>query len=293
MLRSLLFLPGNTPNILINGDTLGADALIFDLEDAVAPAEKDAARLLVRNALQYLDFSGCTTIVRVNALDSPFWQADLESMIPLSPQFIMPPKTSCAADVLTFAQRIRQLEQQHGLPEGNVRLILLIESALGVENAFAIASASPCVAALFLGAEDLSADLRCQRSKAGTEIYYARCRLIQAARAAGIEVYDTPFTDIDDEEGLIEDAQYARSLGFSGKAAISPRHLPAINAAFSPTMAEITYAKQVMQAIAQAGQQGRGVVALYGKMIDAPIVARARQVLEAARELGMEGGEQG
>ena len=163
----------------------------------------------------------------------------------------------------------------------------LIETALGVENAYAIASASDRVVALFLGAEDLTADLRCQRTKEGREIDYARQRLVVAARAAGVDVYDTPFTDVNDDEGIVADASYAKSLGFTGKASISPRHIDAINTVFSPTKKEILYAYEVMEAIALAKEQGKGAIALRGKMIDAPIVNRAQQTIAAAEALGI------
>ena len=166
-----------------------------------------------------------------------------------------------------------------------MKLIPLIETALGVENAYAIASADPRVAAIFLGGEDLTADLQCKRTKEGREIFYARSRMVNAARAASVEVYDTPFTDVNDPEGLRADAQLAKSLGFTGKASISPRHVDAINEVFTPTQAEIDYAHEVMDTIAEAKRQGKGVVSLRGKMIDAPIVARARQVLEIERAL--------
>ena len=289
MRRSMLFLPGNTPNILINGDALGADALIFDLEDAVSPDEKDAARVLVRSAIKALGYRGCEIIVRINGIDTPYWQDDLREMIPLRPSLIMPPKTSCAQDVRTVDEFIGRLEGELGLETGTVRLIPLIETALGVENAYEIASASKRVAAIFLGGEDLTADLRCKRTREGAEIAYARSRMVVAARAAGVDVYDTPFTDVNDDEGLLLDARTAKSFGFTGKAAISPRHVPGINEVFSPSMAEIDYAYEVLEAIRLAKEQGRGAVALRGKMIDAPIVARARQTIEAAEQLGLGG----
>ena len=289
MRRSMLFLPGNTPNILINGDALGADALIFDLEDAVSPDEKDAARVLVRSAIKALGYRGCEIIVRINGIDTPYWQDDLREMIPLRPSLIMPPKTSCAQDVRTVDEFIGRLEGELGFEAGTVRLIPLIETALGVENAYEIASASGRVAAIFLGGEDLTADLRCKRTREGAEIAYARSRMVVAARAAGVDVYDTPFTDVNDDEGLVLDAQTAKGFGFTGKAAISPRHVPGINEVFSPSMAEIDYAYEVLEAIRLAKEQGRGAVALRGKMIDAPIVARARQTIEAAEQLGLGG----
>ena len=287
MRRSMLFLPGNTPNMLVNGAFLGADAAILDLEDAVAPSEKDAARVLVRNTIRYMDFRGCEVIVRINAVDSDFWQADLDEILPQKPDLILLPKSSSAQDVLAADAYIGQKEAALGFAPNTVRLMPLIETALGVENAFSIASACPRVAALFLGAEDLTADLRCQRTKAGREIEYARTRLVTAARAAGVAVYDTPFTDVNDDEGIQTDAAYAKALGFTGKASISPRHVEVINRVFSPTQKEIDYAYEVMDAIRLAKEQGRGAIALRGKMIDAPIVARAEQTIAAAREMGL------
>lgn len=285
MRRSLLFLPGNTPNIIVNGDALGADNVILDLEDAVAPDQKDAARILVRNAIRFLGFKGVELTVRINSLDTPYWQDDLQEMVPLRPDLIMPTKVGSAEDVATLDAFMTQLEERCGLPAGTVKLIPLIETARGLENAFAVASASPRVAALFLGAEDLTTDLRAPRTKEGTEILYARSRMVSAARAAGIDVYDTPFTDVNDDEGAACDARLARSLGFSGKAAISPRHVRAINEAFSPTAKEIDYAREVLAAIGQAKEQGRGAISLYGKMIDKPIVTRAQQTLAMAEAL--------
>ena len=287
MRRSMLFLPGNTPNIIVNGEILGADAVILDLEDAVAPAEKDSARILVRNAIKYMGFGKSEVIVRINAIDTAFWQKDLDAIIPVRPSLIMPPKTTCAADVLAVDAYITQLEEKLGLEQGSVGLIPLIETALGVENAYQIASACPRVKAIFLGGEDLTADLRCKRTKEGQEIFYARSRMVVAARAAGVEVYDTPFPDVNDDEGIYTDAQLAKSLGFTGKASISPRHVKAINEVFSPSMKDIEYAYEVMEAIRIGKEQGKGAVSLRGKMIDAPIVARAQQTIDAAIALGL------
>ena len=287
MRRSMLFLPGNTPNILQNGDALGADAVIFDLEDAVAPDQKDAARILVRNTMTYLDFSRVEVIVRINSVDTDFWKKDLETILPLKPSLIMPPKSSCAEDVLTVDAYMSQLEDRLGFARNTVRLIPLIETALGVENAYQIASCTPRVAAIFLGGEDLTADLQCKRTKESQEIEYARIRMVCAARAAGVDVYDTPFTDVNDDEGIRIDAEKAKSLGFTGKSAISPRHVPVINEVFSPSQRDIDYAYEVMEAIRRGKEEGRGAVALRGKMIDAPVVSRAKRVIETAEALGL------
>ena len=290
MRRSMLFLPGNNPNMLINGNCLGADAVIFDLEDAVSPAEKDAARILVRNTMRYMDFRGCEIIVRINSIDTPFWKKDIEQLMPYKPSLFLLPKTGSAADILEADAYISSVEEALGMEKNTVGLMALIETALGVENAFAIASATKRVKALFLGAEDLTADLQCKRTKEGREIEYARTRLVVAARAAGVDVYDTPFTDVNDDEGIVTDTELAKALGFTGKASISPRHVEVINCVFSPTQQEVDYAYEVIEAITLAKQQGKGAIALRGKMIDAPIVARAERTIAMAQALGMERG---
>jgi len=287
MRRSMLFLPGNNPNMLINGNCLGSDAVIFDLEDAVSPAEKDAARILVRNTMRYMDFRGCELIVRINSIDTPYWKADIDAILPQKPNLILLPKTGTAQDALAADAYMTEVEAKLGLKPNSVGLMPLIETAMGVENSFAIASCSKRVQALFLGAEDLTADLQCTRTKEGREIEYARTRLVVAARAAGVDVYDTPFTDVNDDEGIVKDAQLAKALGFTGKASISPRHVEVINQVFSPTRKEIDYAYEVMDAIALAKSQGKGAIALHGKMIDAPIVARAQRTIAMAEELGL------
>ncbi len=288
MRRSMLFLPGNNPNMLINGNCLGADAVIFDLEDAVSPQEKDAARILVRNTIKYLDFSGMDTVVRINSVDTSYWKKDLDVIIPHKPTLVLLPKTSTPQDIIMVDEYISVLEEKEGLENGSVGLIALIETALGVENSYIIASSTKRIKGLFLGAEDLTADLQCKRTKEGREIEYARTRLVAAARAAGVDVYDTPFVDVNDDEGIVDDATLAKNLGFTGKASISPRHVEVINGIFAPTQAEVDYAYEVLEAIRIAKAQGKGAIALHGKMIDAPIVLRAQRTIAMAEALGMD-----
>lgn len=285
MRRTMLFLPGNTPNMLINGDTLGADSIILDLEDAVSPDEKDAARILVRNTLKYQRADNCEIVIRINPIESDYWQDDLEEVIPYKPDLIMPTKVGSGKDVRQVAEYITKVEKEAGIEEGSVGILPLIETALGVEKAFEIAGADKRVVGIFLGGEDLTADLHCKRTKEGQEIFYSRSRIVCAARACGVEAYDTPFTDVEDMDGLEKDTQLAKSLGFSGKAVISPRHVETVNALFSPTEEEIEYAHDVMDAIEEGKRQGKGVISLRGKMIDAPIVKRAMQVLEMERQM--------
>ena len=285
----MLFVPGNHPGMLLNADVYEADALILDLEDAVAPSQKDAARILVRNALQSYRYPGVEIIIRINPLDSQYIEDDIKMMVRLKPDFIMPTKVAGAEDVVKIAGMISQAERDNDIEVGTISLMPLLETAMGIENAYQIARANERVKAIFLGAEDLSSDLQALRSKSNEEILYARGRVVMAARAAGVDVYDTPFTDVDDEEGLARDAAYARAIGFTGKAAISPRHVEAINIAFSPTEHEISYAREVMESIKEAQRQGRGAISLHGKMVDKPIVDRAKRVLDTARALGLGG----
>jgi citrate lyase subunit beta/citryl-CoA lyase len=282
----MLFLPGNNPNMLINGAYLGADAIIFDLEDAVSPDEKDAARILVQHTLGALKFGSCGIIIRINSLDTPYWEKDVEALAPLGPDIIMPAKAGDAACIHTLSAKIEEAEKKAGLQK-KVLIMPLIETALGLENSFAIASSDKRVTALYLGAEDLTADLRAPRTREGAEIAYARSRIVAAARAAGVDVLDTPFTDVNDLEGLRQDTLLARSLGFTGKGVISPRHVDIVNQVFSPGEKEIAYARRVIEAIEEARKRGMGAVSLDGKMIDPPIVERAKTVLETARELGI------
>lgn len=285
MRRTMLFLPGNTPNMLINGDVLGADSIILDLEDAVAPDEKDAARILVRNSLKYQKAGTCETIIRINPTDTRFWKEDLEEVIPYRPHLIMPTKVDSAQMIREVSAYMEEVEKKNNIEVGSIGILPLIETALGVEKAFDIASSDTRVVGLFLGGEDLTADLHCKRTKKGDEIFYSRSRIVCAARACGIEAYDTPFTDVEDTQGLETDTMLAKSLGFSGKAVISPRHVETVNALFSPTPEEIEYAHDVMAAIEEGKRQGKGVISLRGKMIDAPIVKRAEQVLEMERQM--------
>lgn len=287
----MLFVPGNNPGMLLNADIYGADALILDLEDAVAPGEKDAARSLVRGALSAYDYSGCEIIIRINPLGSGYTREDIQAVVPLKPAMLMPTKVSGAEDIEAVCAMMAEAEREHGMEEGAIGLLPLIETAIGVENAYRIAVSSPRVKAVFLGAEDLSSDLQAVRSKENIEIAYARGRMVMAARAAGVDVYDTPFTDTNDEEGLRLDAEHARALGFTGKAVISPRHVEAVNAAFTPTEREITYAREVMEVIEEGKKRGLGAVSLRGKMIDKPIVDRAERILAVARALRLGGAD--
>lgn len=287
MRRSLLFIPGNTPRMLMNASDLHSDSIILDIEDSVLPEEKDSARILIGNAIKMLDYSKCEIFIRINSIDTDFWKDDLIHLVPLKPKCFVIPKVDSFGDISIIDEFIREIENSINCESNSIGLIPIIETALGVENAYSIAKASKRVKGLLLGAEDLTYDLRCIRTKNGIEISYSRSRLVIAARAAGIEAYDTPYTDLLDEEGLINDAQYARSIGFSGKAAISPSHIGVINKIFSPNDDEIKNALEIINAVTSPDNEGYGVIKLNGKMIDKPVIQRAVQIIENAKELGI------
>lgn len=283
LLRTLLFLPGNNPGMLQNGGVFGADAVILDLEDAVSPQEKDAARRLVSHALRKVNYGSSRKTVRINPLDCG-GDRDIAAIVPCEPDALVLPKidnVDMLRDVVALIERAERPGQKP------VRIIPLLETPLSVIYAYDIATADSRVWAISFGAEDYTAALGAVRSRTGEEILSARTTIINAAAAAGIDSIDTPFTDAQDESGLEQDSLFARRLGFKGKLAINPRQIDGIHQAFSPTSADIHWARRVVDALEQAKKQGAGVIALDGKMIDAPIVLRAERTLALAAYLNL------
>ena len=281
--RSRLYLPGSEPKYFINAALHQPDAIILDLEDSVHAAEKDAARILVRNALCAVDFAGCERMVRINQL--PLGLADLDEVIPES-DLILIPKVEHADQVVEVSRCIRQVR---AVTDDNrpIWLMPILESALGVENAFAIATASPYVAALAIGIEDYTADLGVVKTASGAESLYARTRLINAARAAGVQAIDSVYSDVADMDGLLRWGQASRALGFDGMGCIHPLQIPAVHQAYAPSMAEVEKALKIVAAYEDAEKRGLGVVSLGSKMIDPPVVNRALKLVARAREMGL------
>lgn len=282
--RSRLYLPGNEPKFMINAGLHGPDAVILDLEDSVHPNEKDAARFLIRNALRCVDFGGAERMVRINQL--PLGLEDLDVVVPESPEMILIPKVETANQVMEVAERIQSIRKSHpGI--SRIWLMPILESALGVENAFSIATASDTVAALTIGLEDYTADLGVVKTPQGAETHWARNRLVNAAKAARIQAIDSVYGDVADEEGLLAWGQRARGMGFQGMGCIHPRQIRMIHQAFAPTQAELEKALKIVSAFQEAEARGLGVVSLGTKMIDRPVVLRARKLVDRAREAGL------
>lgn len=282
MRRTMLYLPGNNPNMLLRGHLFGADGLILDLEDAVARSEKDSSRILVREILKHRDFDGCEVTVRINGLDTEFWRDDLAAVVPYGIHGVRVPKVETPQALADIDDELSALESAASVPVGATKVFCLLETALGIWNAYDIARASPRVTAIIPGGEDLAADLRTSRSKEGTELEWARRMMIVAARAAGVDALDTAFPRVTDEEGLRRETGFTKQLGFDGKSVIHPNQIPIIHEIYDPTEAEIDNAKKIVQAARDAAAQGLGAVSVDGRMVDLPVVRRAERTLERA-----------
>jgi citrate lyase subunit beta/citryl-CoA lyase len=265
--------------MMLNAGIHQPDGIILDLEDSVAPGKKAEARLLVRNALCQVDFYGAERMVRINQL--PAGLEDLDEVVPWNLHLVLLPKCEHASQVAQVAERIQNILKAHKL-DREVYLMPIIESALGVENAFEIATASKTVVAMAIGLEDYTADLGVKRSESGQESLYARTRLVNACKAAGIQPIDSVYSDVANMEGLLKNVETSRSLGFEGMGCIHPRQVPVIQEAFLPSEEEIEKARKIVEAFEEAEARGSGVVALGSKMIDAPVVKRAQKTLKLA-----------
>ena len=283
--RSMLFMPGNNPGMLVSADILGADSIIYDLEDAVSLEEKDSARTLVRNALSFLKFTHSEITVRINPIDSPYWEKDLEAIIPVLPDGIVIPKASVDA-VHSVEQKINEIKKAQNITK-NFSFLMLVESARGIMDVNSIAKASSLIQGLLLGGEDYSVDMGIQRTRLSKELEYARFSLTTAAHAYGLDSLDTPFTDVEDFEGLRLDTAFSKSIGFSGRLVINPRQVEEIHKIFSPSSAEIERAEAILQAAEEAKQKGLGVFSFKGKMVDLPVIKRAQALYDSAKNWGL------
>jgi citrate lyase subunit beta/citryl-CoA lyase len=280
--RSMLYIPGNNPAMIQQGGVYGADSILLDLEDAVALNQKDAARTLVRNMIKVTNFYDAEVCVRINHLSTPFGLADLEEIVPLQPSAIRYPKTESAEEVANLLRIIEKIEDRHGLPHNKMTLHAMIETAMGVQNVFNIASQFSRVDAITIGGQDLTADMNIIYTSDGIGIDFARKRIVMAAKASHIDVIDTIFPDVNDEEGLRKETEYAKKIGFTGKAVINPRQIDVIHDVFTPTEEEIRKAYRIVKEFKANTAAGIGVFAIDGKMVDAPVVARAQYILKLA-----------
>ncbi|WP_448917411.1 citrate (pro-3S)-lyase subunit beta [Haemophilus sputorum] len=281
--RSMLFVPGSNAAMISNTFIYKPDSIMFDLEDAVALKEKDSARILVAHALQHPLYQEIETVVRVNPLDSEFGLNDLNAVVRAGVDVVRMPKTETAQDVVDMDLAITEIEKACGREVGSTKMLAAIESPLGITQANQIATASKRLIGIALGAEDYVRNLKTERSPEGIELLFARCSILQAARAAGIQAFDTVYSNANNEEGFLKEAALIKQLGFDGKSLVNPRQIELLHNLFAPTQKDVDQAEKIIAAAEEAERNGLGVVSLNGKMIDAPIIDRARLLLERAK----------
>ena len=284
--RSMLFIPGSSAAMLSTAFIYKPDSIMFDLEDAVALTEKDSARLLVFHALQHPMYNDIETVVRINPLNTPFGLKDLEAAVRAGVDVIRLPKTDTPEDIYQLEREIVRIEESCGRPVGSTKLMAAIESAVGVINAVAIAKSSDRLMGIALAAFDYVMDMQTERGD-GTELFYARCAVLHAARGAGIDAFDVVYADVNDEAGFLKEVDLIRRMGFNGKSLINPRQIEILHNAYAPTQEEVDYAQRVIAAAEEGERNGLGVISLNGKMIDAPIINHARVVIERKNASGI------
>ncbi|MDO4191496.1 MAG: citrate (pro-3S)-lyase subunit beta [Bacteroidales bacterium] len=284
--RTMMFVPGNNPSMMQDAYIYGPDSIMLDLEDSVTMAEKDAARVLVHNALKTIDYGKTEMVVRINPLSSPYGKKDVEAVVSAGVDVIRMPKTETAEEVKELEAEILRVETKLGCV-GRTQIMAAIESALGVVNAYAIATASKRMMGIALGAEDYTASLKTPRTPEGTELLLARETIVVAARAAGINCFDTVFSNLNDMDAFRREVEAIKALGFDGKSIINPRQIEVVNEVFAPKSKDIEKAKLILAAIKEAEQKGSGVVSLNGKMVDKPVVMRAQHTIELALASGI------
>lgn len=281
-----MFVPGNNPGMMADAHIYGPDSIMLDLEDSVTMAEKDTARLLVYNALKSVDYGTTEMVVRINPLNTPYGKKDIEAVVKAGVDVIRMPKTETAEEVKEVEREIERVEAELGCV-GRTQIMAAIESTLGVVNAYAIATASPRMMGIALGAEDYCANLKAQRTPSGDELRLARETIVVAARAAGIDALDTVYSNLNDMETFRAEVEYIKTLGFDGKSIINPRQIEVVNEVFAPKEKEIAKARAIVAAIKEAEAKGSGVISLNGKMVDRPVVIRAQRTINLAIASGI------
>ena len=281
-----MFVPGNNPGMMQDAFIYGPDSIMLDLEDSVTMAEKDAARLLVHNALKTIDYGNTEMVVRINPLNTAYGKKDVEAVVKAGVHVIRMPKTETAEEVREVEREIERVEKEIGCL-GRTKIMAAIESTLGIVNAYEIAVASERMMGIALGAEDYCANLKTQRSPEGTELLFARQQIVVAARAAGIDALDTVYSNLNDMETFRKEVELIKQLGFDGKSIINPRPTEVVNEVFAPTEKAIEKAKTIIAAIKEAEKRGSGVIAVNGKMVDRPVVIRAQRTIDLALASGI------
>jgi len=284
--RTMFFVPGNDPHKIVKSEVYRPDCIIYDLEDAVSITEKDSARILVKHALEEIR-PDIRVGVRINGIDTPFFEEDVRTITPLCPDFLRLPKTEKPKEVQLLDKFISEIEQANNIEVGTIKIVCTIETALGVYNAYQLATASPRVIAIGLGAEDFCTDMKTTRSADSEELRYARGKIVLEAHAAKVMALDFVYSDVKNTEGFRNNVLAGKQLGYTGKSVVHPDQIAIVHECYTPTAKEIEHANAVLSSYDEAVANGSGVIALNGKMIDTPMVTRAKDILAYAQEAGV------
>ena len=289
--RSMMFLNCQKPALIKDPYIYAPDSIMLDLEDAVAEREKDAARYSLYHALREIDYRGVERVVRINGLDTDLWREDIRCAVAGGCDSIRIPKTETVDDVRRVEAAVEQAEQEFSAEPGRTLIMAALESAKGVMNAYDICQASPRLFGIALSGGDYTKDLQTTISGTGVELMGARQHMIIAARAAGIQCFDTVYTNLDDMEGFRKDVETIHAMGFDGKSIINPRQIPIVHDIYTPKMKDIIFAEKVVREIDTKKAQGIGVFTVDGKMIDIAFYAGAKRTLALARASGVYKGD--
>lgn len=289
--RSMMFLNCQKPGLIKDPYVYGPDSILLDLEDAVAEREKDAARYSLYHALQEIDYRGVERVVRINGLDTELWQEDIRCSVAGGCDAIRIPKTETAQDVKRVEEAVAAAEREFGAEEGRTLIMAALESARGVLNALEICQSSERLFGIALSGGDYTKDLQTTISGTGVELMGARQHMIIAARAAGVQCFDTVWTNLDDMEGFRREVETIRAMGFDGKSIVNPRQIPIVHDVYTPKEKDIIFAEKVVREIDEKKAQGIGVFTVDGKMIDIAFYDGAKRTLALARASGKYKGE--
>lgn len=289
--RTMMFMNAQKPGLIKDAYIYGCDSIILDLEDAVAENQKDAARFSLYHALKSIDYGNTEVIVRINGLDTPHWQEDIRCVVAGGADGIRIAKCESAQDVKTVEDHVLKAEKEFGVEEGRTLLMAALESPRGILNAYEIVTASPRIFGCAISGGDFRKSMHVQIIRGGIEMLTARSMMLLAARAAGVQCFDTMYPHIDDKEGFEAEVRQNREMGFDGKSIVNPRQIRYVHETFAPTKKEIAYAEKLIRSFNEQANQGVGVYTVDGKMVDIPFFEDARRVLALAKACGVYHGE--
>ena len=289
--RTMMFLNAQKPGLIKDPYIYKPDSIMLDLEDAVAENQKDAARFSLYHALKEINYRGCERVVRINGLDTPYWEEDIHCAVAGGCDAIRIPKTESALDVQRVETVVEECEKKYGIPEGHTLIMAAIESARGVMKALDICEASERLFGIALSGGDYTKDLQTHITGTGLELMGARQNMIIAARAAGVQCFDTVYTNLDDMEGFRHDVETIHLMGFDGKSIINPRQINIVHEIFTPTQKDIIFAEKVVKEIDEKKELGIGVFTVDGKMIDIAVYDGAKRTIELAKASGVYKGD--